>query len=63
MVDDGSHRCSASFPHQLAGADPAEPALSASGTLAKGEAWPTTNRDLNFRLTVRDGRAVSPATT
>ncbi|BBT81413.1 hypothetical protein WP8S18E11_30790 [Aeromonas veronii] len=26
-----------------------------SGTLAKGEAWPTTNRDLNFRLTVRDG--------
>ncbi len=27
-----------------------------SGTLAKGEAWPTTNRDLNFRLTVRDGQ-------
>lgn len=27
-----------------------------SGTLATGEAWPTTNRDLNFRLTVRDGQ-------
>ncbi len=27
-----------------------------SGTLAKGDAWPTTNRDLNFRLTVRDGQ-------
>ncbi|MCH7371324.1 reprolysin-like metallopeptidase [Aeromonas sp. MR16] len=27
-----------------------------SNTLAKGEAWPTTNRDLNFRLTVRDGK-------
>ncbi|MGL4504891.1 MAG: GlyGly-CTERM sorting domain-containing protein, partial [Aeromonas sobria] len=25
-------------------------------TLAKGDAWPTTNRDLNFRLTVRDGQ-------
>ncbi|MFQ2907964.1 reprolysin-like metallopeptidase [Aeromonas allosaccharophila] len=34
------------------------PSLSSllSGTLAKGEAWPTTNRDLNFRLTVRDGQ-------
>ena len=27
-----------------------------SGSLAKGEAWPTTNRSLNFRLTVRDGK-------
>ncbi|KTA86756.1 reprolysin-like metallopeptidase [Aeromonas salmonicida] len=27
-----------------------------TGTLAKGEAWPTTNRELNFRLTVRDGQ-------
>ncbi len=27
-----------------------------SGTLAKGDAWQTTNRDLNFRLTVRDGQ-------
>ncbi|MGY2436849.1 hypothetical protein ACW4FQ_27255, partial [Escherichia coli] len=25
-------------------------------TLAKGEAWPTTNLELNFRLTVRDGQ-------
>lgn len=27
-----------------------------TNTLAKGEAWPATNRDLNFRLTVRDGK-------
>ena len=27
-----------------------------SGTLKIGEAMPTTNRDLNFRLTVRDGK-------
>ena len=27
-----------------------------TNTLAKGEAWPTTNRDLNFRLTARDGK-------
>lgn len=34
------------------------PSLSSllSGSLANGEAWPTTNRDLNFRLTVRDGQ-------
>lgn len=27
-----------------------------SNTLAKGEAWPATNRELNFRLTARDGK-------
>ncbi|WP_033135585.1 reprolysin-like metallopeptidase [Aeromonas finlandensis] len=27
-----------------------------SGSLAKGEAWPTIDRDLNFRLTIRDGK-------
>ncbi|WP_368164910.1 reprolysin-like metallopeptidase [Aeromonas sp. R6-2] len=27
-----------------------------SGTLAKGEAWPTTDRTLHFRLTARDGK-------
>ncbi len=34
------------------------PSLSAlfANRLVKGEAWPATNRDLNFRLTVRDGK-------
>lgn len=27
-----------------------------TNTLAIGEAWPATNRDLNFRLTARDGK-------
>lgn len=27
-----------------------------TNTLAKGETWPATNRDLNFRLTARDGK-------
>ncbi|MGN5114557.1 reprolysin-like metallopeptidase [Aeromonas jandaei] len=34
------------------------PAMSSliAGVLAKGEAWPTTSRDLHFRLAVRDGQ-------
>ncbi|MFB2871159.1 hypothetical protein CF104_09795 [Aeromonas jandaei] len=34
------------------------PAMSSliAGVLAKGEAWPTTSRDLQFRLVVRDGQ-------
>ncbi|WP_330540759.1 zinc-dependent metalloprotease family protein [Aeromonas hydrophila] len=57
MVDDGSRPLfrfvsPTSLPERIL------PSLSSllSGTLAKGEAWPTTNRDLNFRLTVRDGK-------
>ncbi|MGY3872522.1 reprolysin-like metallopeptidase [Aeromonas dhakensis] len=57
MVDDGSRPLfrfvsPTSLPERIL---PSLPSLL-SGTLAKGEAWPTTNRDLNFRLTVRDGK-------
>ncbi|WP_042011686.1 reprolysin-like metallopeptidase [Aeromonas fluvialis] len=57
MVDDGTRPLfrfvsPTSSPERIL---PSLPSLF-SGTLAKGEAWPTTNRDLNFRLTVRDGK-------
>ncbi|WP_421232617.1 reprolysin-like metallopeptidase [Aeromonas jandaei] len=57
MVDDGS-RPLFRFVSPTASPERILPSLPSllSGTLAKGEAWPTTNRDLNFRLTVRDGR-------
>ena len=34
-----------------------------SGTLTFGEAWPTTNRTLNFRVTARDNHAGAGGTT
>ena len=57
MVDDGSRPLfrfvsPTSSPERIL---PSLPSLL-SGQLAKGEAWPTSNRDLNFRLTVRDGK-------
>ncbi len=57
MVDDGTRPLFRFFsptasPERIL---PSLPSLL-SGNLAKGEAWPTTNRDLNFRLTVRDGQ-------
>ncbi len=57
MVDDGSRPlfrfvAPTPSPERIL---PSLPSLL-SGTLAKGDAWPTTNRDLNFRLTVRDGQ-------
>ncbi|MGX5835668.1 reprolysin-like metallopeptidase [Aeromonas piscicola] len=57
MIDDGSRPLfrfvsPTSSPERIL---PSLPSLL-SGSLAKGEAWPTTNRDLNFRLTVRDGK-------
>ncbi|MGN5137522.1 reprolysin-like metallopeptidase [Aeromonas sp. 164P] len=57
MVDDGS-RPLFRFVSPTNSAERILPSLPSllSGTLAKGEAWPTTNRDLNFRLTVRDGK-------
>ncbi|MGL4250467.1 MAG: reprolysin-like metallopeptidase [Aeromonas sp.] len=57
MVDDGS-RPLFRFVSPTSSSERILPSLSSllSGTLAKGEAWPTTNRDLNFRLTVRDGK-------
>ncbi|WP_323059747.1 reprolysin-like metallopeptidase [Aeromonas hydrophila] len=57
MVDDGS-RPLFRFVSPTISAEWILPSLPSllSGTLAKGEAWPTTNRDLNFRLTVRDGK-------
>ncbi|HGK7310250.1 reprolysin-like metallopeptidase [Aeromonas hydrophila] len=57
MVDDGS-RPLFRFVSPTSSAERILPSLPSllSGTLAKGEAWPTTNRDLNFRLTVRDGK-------
>lgn len=57
MVDDGS-RPLFRFVSPTASPERILPSLPSllSGTLAKGEAWPTTNRDLNFRLTVRDGQ-------
>ncbi|EKP0307370.1 hypothetical protein JGK42_001173 [Aeromonas veronii] len=57
MMDDGS-RPLFRFVSPTRSAERILPSLPSllSGTLAKGEAWPTTNRDLNFRLTVRDGQ-------
>ncbi|WP_337075067.1 reprolysin-like metallopeptidase [Aeromonas veronii] len=57
MVDDGS-RPLFRFVSPTSSAERILPSLPSllSGTLAKGEAWPTTNRDLNFRLTARDGQ-------
>ncbi|MFM5636216.1 reprolysin-like metallopeptidase [Aeromonas veronii] len=57
MIDDGS-RPLFRFVSPTASSERILPSLPSllSGTLAKGEAWPTTNRDLNFRLTVRDGQ-------
>ncbi|ENC9555015.1 reprolysin-like metallopeptidase [Aeromonas hydrophila] len=57
MVDDGS-RPLFRFVSPTSSAERILPSLPSllSGMLAKGEAWPTTNRDLNFRLTVRDGK-------
>lgn len=57
MVDDGSRPlfrfvAPTPSPERIL---PSLPSLL-PGTLAKGDAWPTTNRDLNFRLTVRDGQ-------
>ncbi|WP_368171221.1 reprolysin-like metallopeptidase [Aeromonas sp. R9-2] len=57
MIDDGS-RPLFRFVSPTASSERILPSLPSllSGTLAKGEAWPTINRDLNFRLTVRDGQ-------
>ena len=57
MIDDGS-RPLFRFVSPTSSAERILPSLPSllSGNLARGEAWPTTNRDLNFRLTVRDGR-------
>ena len=57
MVDDGT-RPLFRFVSPTRSAERILPSLPSllSGTLAKGDAWPTTNRDLNFRLTVRDGQ-------
>lgn len=57
MVDDGSRPlfrfvAPTALPERTL---PSLPSLL-TNTLAKGEAWPATNRDLNFRLTVRDGK-------
>ncbi len=57
MVDDGSRPlfrfvAPTALPERTL---PSLPSLL-SNTLAKGEAWPATNRDLNFRLTARDGK-------
>ncbi|MFB2865287.1 reprolysin-like metallopeptidase, partial [Aeromonas sp. MdU4] len=57
MVDDGSRPLfrfvpPTSSPERIL---PSLPSLL-SNTLAMGEAWPTTNRNLNFRLTVRNGQ-------
>lgn len=57
MVDDGSRPlfrfvAPTSVPERTL---PSLPSLL-TNTLAKGEAWPATNRDLNFRLTARDGK-------
>lgn len=57
MIDDGS-RPLFRFVAPTAAAERMLPSLPSllSNTLAKGEAWPTTNRMLNFRLTARDGK-------
>ncbi|MDX7898820.1 reprolysin-like metallopeptidase [Aeromonas media] len=57
MVDDGSRPlfrfvAPTALPERTL---PSLPSLL-TNTLAKGEAWPATNRELNFRLTVRDGK-------
>lgn len=57
MVDDGSRPlfrfvAPTSVPERTL---PSLPSLL-TNTLAKGEDWPATNRDLNFRLTARDGK-------
>ncbi|WOQ14539.1 reprolysin-like metallopeptidase [Aeromonas media] len=57
MVDDGSRPlfrfvAPTSVPERTL---PSLPSLL-TNILAKGEAWPATNRDLNFRLTARDGK-------
>ncbi|WP_461607137.1 reprolysin-like metallopeptidase [Aeromonas rivipollensis] len=57
MVDDGSRPlfrfvAPTGLPERTL---PSLPSLL-SNTLAKGEAWPATNRELNFRLTARDGK-------
>ncbi|MGE6184710.1 reprolysin-like metallopeptidase [Aeromonas media] len=57
MVDDGSRPlfrfvAPTSAPERTL---PSLPSLL-TNTLAKGEAWPATNRELNFRLTARDGK-------
>ncbi|MGE6263579.1 reprolysin-like metallopeptidase [Aeromonas media] len=57
MVDDGSRPlfrfvAPTSMPERTL---PSLPSLL-TNTLAKGEAWPATNRELNFRLTARDGK-------
>ena len=57
MVDDGSRPlfrfvAPTSVPERTL---PSLPSLL-TNTLAKGEAWPATNRELNFRLTARDGK-------
>ncbi|WP_429171781.1 reprolysin-like metallopeptidase [Aeromonas rivipollensis] len=57
MVDDGSRPlfrfvAPTALPERTL---PSLPSLL-SNTLAKGEAWPATNRALNFRLTARDGK-------
>ncbi|WP_395948777.1 reprolysin-like metallopeptidase [Aeromonas mytilicola subsp. aquatica] len=58
MVDDGSRPlfrfvAPTALPERTL---PSLPSLL-SNTLAKGEAWPATNRELNFRLTARDGKS------
>jgi hypothetical protein len=57
MVDDGT-RPLFRFVAPTSTAERTLPSLPSllTNTLAKGEAWPTTNRDLNFRLTARDGK-------
>ncbi|WP_429160591.1 reprolysin-like metallopeptidase [Aeromonas media] len=57
MVDDGSRPlfrfvAPTALPERTL---PSLPSLL-TNTLAKGEAWPATNRALNFRLTARDGK-------
>lgn len=60
MVDDGSRPIFRSFNPV---SDPVRilPKMSdvLSGSLTKGEAYPTTNRDVNFRLLVRDNKGAT----
>jgi len=57
MADDGTRPL---FRSVSPTADPRRtlPAMNSliSGVLAKGEAWPATNRNLQFRITARDGK-------
>ena len=57
QVDDGSRPIFRSFPPK-ASKSRTFPQISdiLSGSTTYGESLPTTNRDLNFRLTVRDGK-------